>query len=62
MNVALTEAGVESELVVIPNVKHSFVGKTSVETAAASRLAFRKTMAFVARNLSVEPAIGRPSR
>jgi acetyl esterase/lipase len=62
MNVALTEAGVESELVVIPNVKHSFVGKTSVETAAASRLAFRKTMAFVARSLSVEPAVGRPSR
>lgn len=43
----LKAAGVRSELLVIPDVEHSFIGKTAEATRAASRLALGRTVDFI---------------
>jgi acetyl esterase/lipase len=43
----LQAAGVRSELLVIPDVNHSFIGKTPEATRAASRLALARTVDFI---------------
>jgi acetyl esterase/lipase len=43
----LQGAGVRSELLVIPDVNHSFIGKTPEATRAASRLALARTVDFI---------------
>jgi acetyl esterase/lipase len=43
----LKAAGVRSELLVIPDVNHSFIGKTPEATRAASRLALARTVDFI---------------
>jgi acetyl esterase/lipase len=48
---ALQDADVESELIVIPDVGHSFVGATPEVTAEASQLAFDASMSFAQRTL-----------
>ena len=44
---ALQAKGVKSELVIIPDVDHSFIGKTPEATHAASNLALKKTLEFI---------------
>jgi dipeptidyl aminopeptidase/acylaminoacyl peptidase len=48
---ALQDADVESELIVIPDVGHSFVGATPEVTAKASLVAFDASMSFAQRTL-----------
>jgi acetyl esterase/lipase len=48
---ALQVADVESELIIIPDVGHSFVGATPEVTAEASQLAFDASMSFAQRTL-----------
>jgi acetyl esterase/lipase len=51
MHEALRDADVESELIVIPDVGHSFVGATPEVTAEASQVAFSASMSFAQRTL-----------
>ncbi len=44
---ALKAKGVKSELIVIPDVDHSFIGKTPEATHAATNLALQKTLEFI---------------
>ena len=48
---ALKAKGVKAELVVIPDVDHSFIGKTAEVTHAASNQALKKTLEFIDANL-----------
>ena len=47
---ALTEAGVEHEVVIYPGAPHSFFDRKQEEFAAASDDAWAKTLAFIASN------------
>ena len=51
MHQALKTAGVESTLIEIPGVKHSFIGATPEATINASRRAWNETVAFISRVL-----------
>lgn len=55
MHQALQDAGVESTLIVIPEVGHSFVGATPEVTAEASQLAFQESMSFVWKTIGPGP-------
>lgn len=44
---ALKAKGVKSELIVIPDVDHSFIGKTPEATHAATNQALKKTLEFI---------------
>jgi acetyl esterase/lipase len=44
---ALKAKGVKSELIVIPDVDHSFIGKTPEATHAATNRALKKTLEFI---------------
>lgn len=55
MHQALRDAGVESMLVVIPDVGHSFIGATADVTAKASHLAFAESMSFAQKTLGRGP-------
>jgi dipeptidyl aminopeptidase/acylaminoacyl peptidase len=48
---AMQAAGQRSELLVIPDVNHSFVGKTQPITAAASVQALERSIGFMAETL-----------
>ena len=50
MHEALQKAGVQSELLVIPDVDHSFIGATADSTRRASLEALDRSIAFIARN------------
>lgn len=47
MHDALKAKGVKSELIVIPDVDHSFIGKTPEATHAATNQALKKTLEFM---------------
>jgi carboxymethylenebutenolidase len=47
---ALTEAGVEHEVIVYPEAPHSFFDRKQAEFAEASKDAWRRTLAFVERH------------
>ncbi len=51
---ALKAKGVKSELVVIPDVDHSFIGKTPEATHAATNQALKKTLEFIDAILKVK--------
>ena len=44
---ALKAKGVKAELLIIPDVDHSFIGKTPEATHAASNQALKKTLEFI---------------
>ena len=44
---AMVAAGVRSDLLIIPGVDHSFIGKTADDTRSASRLALARTIDFI---------------
>ena len=48
---AMQAAGLRSELLIIPDVNHSFVGKTQPITAAASLQALQRSVEFIAETL-----------
>jgi dipeptidyl aminopeptidase/acylaminoacyl peptidase len=54
LDAALRAAGVRSELLVIPDVDHSFIGKTPEATRAASLAALDRSLAFI------EQVLGKP--
>ena len=47
LDAALKAAGVRSELLVIPDVDHSFIGSTPEATRAASIAALDRSLAFI---------------
>ena len=44
---AMVTAGVRADLLIIPGVDHSFIGKTADDTRSASRLALARTIDFI---------------
>ena len=50
-NQRLQAAGASSELILIPGVSHSFIGKTPQETRSATEQAVAATVAFFDRHL-----------
>jgi len=52
---ALLAHGVKSQLVVLPEVDHSFVGRTTELTRSASLRALRATIEFFDATLHKEP-------
>ena len=44
---AMMAAGIRSDLLIIPGVDHSFIGKTADDTRSASRLALARTIDFI---------------
>jgi dipeptidyl aminopeptidase/acylaminoacyl peptidase len=44
---ALKAKGVHTELILLPGIGHSWIGKTHEETTNASRTALEKTLAFI---------------
>jgi len=50
-NQRLEAAGASSELILIPGVSHSLIGKTPQETRAATEQAVAATIAFFDRHL-----------
>jgi acetyl esterase/lipase len=44
---ALKAKGVKTELILLPGINHSWIGKTHEDTIAASRTALEKTIAFI---------------
>jgi acetyl esterase/lipase len=44
---ALKAKGVKTELILLPAINHSWIGKTHEDTIAASRTALEKTLAFI---------------
>jgi dipeptidyl aminopeptidase/acylaminoacyl peptidase len=47
LHASLRKAGVRSELLVIPDVDHSFIGRNAASTRAASLQALERTFAFL---------------
>ncbi len=59
MDAALKDAGVDSRLIEIPGVKHSFVGDSPEATVKATRQAWNATIAFLREVLREEQTASR---
>jgi dipeptidyl aminopeptidase/acylaminoacyl peptidase len=44
---ALKAKGVKTDLILLPGINHSWIGKNHEDTIAASRTALEKTIAFI---------------
>ena len=51
---ALTDAGIDNELVIYPGAPHSFFDRNAAEFASASEDAWAKVMAFVEKNTAAD--------
>ncbi|MBC2666144.1 alpha/beta hydrolase [Novosphingobium flavum] len=59
---AMQGKGIRSEMLVIPGVDHSFIGKTAAETQRASKTALARTIDFLDREIGDRPGQGKPPR